>query len=114
MKEKTMRNLIAHSDNIREIINFLNYEREHFGVTPLFEKIDRMCIKRNQPILSYNLAKHVDGVDFDAHQQVVINSHDAMLMYSFAKRVKGADKDKIRNAIYKNCSTFEQIVTEIL
>lgn len=109
-----MKNLIGKSNNIGEIINFLNYEREHFGVTPLFEAIDQMCVDRNEPILSYNLAKRVEGVDFEAHQQVVINSHDAMLMDSFANRVKGADKVKIKQAISENCSVFEQIVTEIL
>lgn len=113
MKDKILRNLIGYSDNIDEIVDFLRYEGEHFGITEIFTDIDKICVKRNNPILSYNLAKRVSGVDFEAHQDVVINSHNAMLMDSFASCVKGADKAKIKKAISENCSVFEQIVTEI-
>lgn len=113
MKQKILKNLIGNSDNFGEIVNFLMYEHEHYGVTQLFKDIDSICIKRNEPLLSYNLAKRVPDVDFEAHQQVVINSHNAMLMDSFANRVKGADVVKIKKAIAENCSVFEQIVTEI-
>lgn len=113
MKDKILRNLIGNSDNIDEIVNFLRYESEHFGVTDIFTDIDKICVKRNNPILSYNLAKRVKGVDFEAHQDVVINSHNAILMNSFANCVKGADKAKISKAISEHCSVFEQIVTEI-
>ena len=95
---------------VDEVVKLMKYESSHVITTSLFQDIDKICIKRNDPILSYKLAKYVPGVDFEAHQQIVINSKNAVLMNAFATYVKGADKDKIEKAINENCSLLEQIV----
>lgn len=96
--------------SVDEAVKIMMYESTHVISSGLFCDMDKICIKRNNPVLSYKLARYVPGVDFDAHQKIVINSCNAVLMNAFATYVNGADKAKIEKAINENCSLLEQIV----
>lgn len=98
---------------VDEVVKLMKYESSHVITSSLFSDIDKICIKRNDPILSYKLAKYVPGVDFEAHQQIVINSRSAVLMNAFATYVNGADKEKIERAINENCTLLEQIAMNL-
>lgn len=80
---------------LREIKAFKNkYGNEH-----TLMKYEDYVLKLNEPNLSYNFVKLVEGANIIRHQLVVVINGSSRIIYEFARDIEGADIDGLYRVV---------------
>ena len=82
-----------------ELINEIKGFKNKYGDKHALMKYEEYVLKLNEPNLSYNFVKLVEGADVKRHEDIIMESKSPRICFLFAKDIEGADTDALYEVV---------------